>query len=113
MRRTALVAAVILATACKLPPKPQADEATKAGGRKGATANSAPRSVDEPYLRQARAAKSSFMENSSDCPALKQGLPAALALLDEAQKKTTTQDGHDTIESMKQGIRDAVADCSS
>ncbi len=53
------------------------------------------------------------MEYSTDCPALKQGLPAALALLDEAQKKTTTQDGRDSIESMKQQMRDAVADCSS
>jgi len=113
VRRTALVVAVILAAACKLPPKAKSAEAAKTAGHKGAPAAIRPMSVDEPFLRQARAARSSFMENTTDCPALKRGQPGVLTLLDEAQKKTTTQDGHDTIEAMKQEVRDAVSDCSS
>jgi hypothetical protein len=113
VRRTALVVAVILAAACKLPPKPKGADAAKSAGKKGSAAAIAPLSVDEPFLREARAAKSSFLESRGDCPVLKRGLPGVLTLFDEAQKKTTTQGGHDAIEAMKQEVRDAVTDCSS
>lgn len=107
MRRTALVAVTMLAVACKLPPKPKAE-----GRKDAAAAKLAPISVDDRVLREARAAKSSFLENRTECPVLNSGLPATLALLDEAQKETKTQDAHDSIEAMKQEMRDAIDNCS-
>jgi len=108
VNRTVLVAVLMLAAACKLPPKPKAE------GPKGTAASKvAPISADDRVLREARAAKSSFLEGRSDCAALKRGLPAALALVDEVQPKTTTQAGRDVLEAMKQEMRDAVAECSS
>ena len=108
MNRTALFAALLLAVACKLPPKPKAE-----GGKGASALKVAPVSIDDRVLREARAAKSSFLEARPDCAVLKRDLAAALAQVDEAQPNIKTQAGQAALEAMKREMRDAVADCSS
>jgi hypothetical protein len=62
-------------------------------------------------MREANAAVNDLIRASGDCDSAKPLIPAATARLDEIARKMTTGTGQQTVESLRQKVRDIAVNC--